>query len=119
MILVKEGSSFKWEMFGAIHPKLSMIFFDCAHTLWRHGIKDVVITSGIREKTTDSGVHALGRGLDFSGGGIDQETRLFLMEYINTKYPYDPTRPNFKTIVWHEGTGYAGDRAYHFHLQVS
>lgn len=50
--------------------------------------------------------------------GFDVQCRyeplaLIIMEYINTKWTYDPSRPHMKCAIWHDtGSG------VHLHLQV-
>jgi len=117
-IRIKDGSSAKWEMFGAIHPKLGLVFFDLCHWLEKYDIEEIIITSMIRPQLDDSGVHALGRAMDVSVSTIPTNLRLVLAEYINKKYVYDPMRTNIQTFVLHTGSGYNNDQGEHIHLQV-
>lgn len=49
------------------------------------------------------GVHELGRGFDVRPL-IQNELNQQLMDYINQKYVYDPTRPAKRTVIRHKGT---------------
>lgn len=116
MIKLKEGSSARWEMFGMIAPSLGHIFYDAVMFLQKQGVNDVTITSIIRPKTEDSGVHEVGRAIDirtdFSSGVVDA-----LIEYLNKRYIYDIYRRELKTAIYHS-TSAAGDAGCHIHIQV-
>ena len=58
-----------------------------------------------------TGVHMFNRGYDaraLSPVEINHE----LCEHINEKFPYDPSRPQMKTVIFHDGT------AMHLHFQT-
>ena len=106
----------KWEHFGRIKPTLGIIFYDFVQKLKENGITDVCVTSIIRPKVRDTGVHRAGRAIDIRASfseSIGEE----VMDYINKKYKYDPERPEIKTCVYH-ATDNAGDPGWHYHLQV-
>lgn len=119
-ISIKENSSAKWEMFGEIDSHLGEIFFIICQYLEQMGVKEIIITSMIRPQIQghDSGIHSLGRAIDISDKTIPTETGKTLMDHINSNFPYDIQRPKLDTIIYHTGTGYAGDKAAHYHLQV-
>lgn len=119
MLEIKAGSSATWDMFGEISPTLAVMFFDFVCLAKRHGIKKVIITSMIREKKDDSGVHSVGRGIDVSISTMDNDFLLMAQEYINMKYQYDIARPLLKSFVIHTGSGYNSDVGRHIHLQSS
>ena len=114
---LKKGSP-RWEMFGEIEPKLGLIFFDLCCLLERHGIDNIIITSIIRPKINDSGVHALGRAMDISLETIPDHMLYMINTYMNEKWIYDPNRKHLNTCVIHTGDGYDNDIAPHIHLQV-
>lgn len=103
-----------------LHPRLILIaadFIDYAYR--RYGIL-LTISSILRPKTTDSGVHERGRGIDFSRhqyldnglilASIPEKDCNDICVSINHKYPRDD---GHETIKWHDsGSG------FHFHLQV-
>jgi hypothetical protein len=112
VIKIQDGSSAKWEMFGNIHPRLGQIFYDFCNKCRDMKISEVIITSIIRPHEDDSGVHALGRGLDISKTTIPETIGLAIMETINEKYVYDIMRPSMKVCIYHDvGKG------LHYHLQ--
>lgn len=117
MLLFDDRYSATPEMVFKASPKLVKILFDVVEK-W-NGKFDVLCTSIIRKHTTDSGIHAYGRAVDFllilkdrtpmiSAKYIDET-----VDYINGKYPYSE---KYKTIQWHSVGG--GFGTYHFHLQV-
>lgn len=112
-IEIRKGSSATWEMFSKISPILGLVFYDFVGFLQKHGVDSVTITSIIRPKTNDSGVHSLGRGMDIANTfpfAIGEAA----MEYINMTYPYGK---GLDTIMFHE-TNNAGDNGKHYHIQV-
>jgi len=119
MVLIKSGSSAKWEMFSDLAPKVCFVFYDLYMLLKLHGVPDIIITSLIRPKENDSGVHALGRAIDVSVTNIPKELHPLIVEYINAKYPYDKSRPEMNTLIIHTGVGYDGDIGSHIHIQCS
>lgn len=70
---------------------------------------ELTLTSGIRPN--DDGVHAFGRGLDFSCP--DRHLGRMLEAFVNQKYEYDPDRPEKKCALYHRVDG--GE--WHLHLQ--
>ena len=115
MITLKEGTA-KWEHFGQIHPQLGKVFYDFCKKLKSLGVNDIVITSIIRPKTKDSGVHECGRAIDIRADfqfGAGEKA----MDYINSVYKYDKDRNWLRTAIFHK-TKAAGDYGDHFHLQV-
>lgn len=117
-IRIKQGSSANFEMFGDISPRLGIIFYELARKAKDWGLKELIITSIIRPKTNDSGVHALGRGIDISTQNMNQDLIDALVNFINLRYTYDIARPQIKTAIYHS-TDAAGDAGFHIHLQVS
>ena len=116
MIKIKKDSSARFEHFGKISPKLGKVFFDVVKYLALAGHKDVVITSIIRPKKDDSGVHEEGRAMDISCTFSD-EIGDDMMYWINMHYQYDKNRPQLKTIIRHLTENY-DDPGMHYHLQV-
>ena len=102
-----------------LHPGLwrpvQMLMFNI-HRLGYMGI----ITSTIRPKTTDSGVHATGRAIDIGVRKLDGSRVVFnkylisvfrkLAYIINVAYP----RPDKKFTVWFHNSGLG----WHFHIQM-
>jgi hypothetical protein len=116
-ITLKEGSA-RWEQFGSISPRLGVVFYELARKAQDWGLKELVITSIIRPQTNDSGVHALGRGIDISTHNMNQDLIDSLVDFINKRYTYDMARPQLKTAIYHT-TDAAGDPGKHLHLQVA
>jgi hypothetical protein len=113
MISIKKESTADWSHFGQIFPKLGLIFFDICLWLEKRGYEKVVITSIIRPKIHDSGIHETGRAMDIRltfPCDIANE----LVEYINNKYPYEGGR--YKTAVRHTVDTY-NDAGDHIHIQ--
>ena len=109
------GPNAKPEMMSEIKPKLLMITADVADFVWRHLARPIVITSIIRAKGAvpgESGIHALGRGIDISVNDIPDNIQRILVQYINSKYIYDAVRHHLDTAIIHD-TGYGK----HLHLQ--
>ena len=116
MIKIREGSSARWEMFGQIDPGLGQLFYKFVEALKMNGAEEVIITSIIRPKENDSGVHEAGRGIDMASIYPKDVTEK-ICNYINQMYPYDISRPNMKSIIHHKTNVY-NDNNWHFHLQV-
>lgn len=116
MIGIRKNSSANFNMFGDIDPRLGMVYFDFILFLKLNGVNETFITSMIRPKTGDSGIHALKRAIDVASS-FSKSLGRRAMEYINNKYIYDPDRPNYKTIIFHV-TSAAGDAGEHYHIQV-
>lgn len=106
--------------FFRLHPKLISIYGELAATaLRRHGVIPT-ITSMLRPKTTDSGVHEGGRALDCSrhqytrsgkiARSIPEDKIQALVSYINIMFPRSDGKD---TCIYHD-TG-SGD---HFHIQT-
>jgi len=96
--------------FERLDPRLQalLLWFD-RHSALHYG-HDITVTSLIRPRTTDSGVHEAGRGADvrshdFSGVELAQ-----LTAFINKSFPYPR---GLKTMIVHD-TG----KGVHIHLQV-
>ena len=117
MIRIKKNTSAKWEHFGEIVPKLGKVFFDVVNYLSHAGFKDIVITSIIRPKKDDSGVHEAKRAIDISCTFPD-EVGDDMMYWINLHYPYDRKRPQMKTIIRHVTDSY-GAPVKHYHMQCT
>lgn len=62
------------------------------------------------------GVHVEGRGCDVRTRGIDPDAIAGVSGYINSKYVYDPERPNY-LVCLPEKTG-PGSSGRHLHFQV-
>lgn len=118
MITLKHGSSARWDMFGRIQPKLGIVFYEFCKELEHTGIKDITVTSIIRPKENDSGLHALGRAIDIRCD-FDDDIGDQIMQFLNNRYVYDMNRLHIKTIIKHVGIGYGRDVGKHYHLQVS
>lgn len=117
-IQIQLESSSLWWHFGELDPKCSMIFFDIVNKCKEMGVK-VIITSMIRKKTTDSGIHAAKRAIDFIlDTGVSDRAMVIstILNYINGKYEYRPGSA-FKTLIYHKVGGDFGN--FHFHLQVA
>jgi hypothetical protein len=99
-----------WNMFGQIHPKLGMIFYDLACYLEDNNVKEITITSILRPQDLSS-VHAYGRGMDIRAD-FSPEIRDKATKYINGKYPYNTY--SHETCIYHN-TG----NGWHLHLQVA
>ena len=105
-----------------IRPHLRLIL--CDADLWceRRGVLFILtglIRSGYEQwamwkkgiSNYEHSVHEYGRGGDASQL-LQSELNPQLLDYINSKYIYDPKRPNLKTAIWHGGT------AMHLHFQT-
>ncbi len=112
------------EEFWQLDPKLRMILTVLDFMCIKRFKKEIILTSLIRPKTTDSGVHEAKRGADLRT--IDyftpQEIETIL-EFINLDYPYDPVRPNMKTAIYHEVKETLKDKdtelsGLHIHIQT-
>lgn len=116
-ITLKDGSSATWSMFGEIHPRLGVIFYDFVKKLEELGVKHVIISSIIRPKSGDSGIHALGRAIDISASTIPEDLGAQASSYINEKYIYSLINNKYNCVLYHQ-TNAAGDDGLHYHLQV-
>jgi len=114
MITLKKGTA-RWEMMGQIRPLLGKIVYNIVDWFDRNGVHDIVITSIIRPKTDDSGIHALGRAVDISIEELPGNLVFECIKVFNALYPYDS---KYNTIVPHIGKGYKGDIGPHLHVQV-
>lgn len=103
-------------MFTQIHPKLGMVFYHLYLLLSEKGIQEITVTSIIRPKTEDSGVHAEGRAIDVSVN-FDTLVAQDVVNTINNSYIYDLKRPHLKTAILHT-TDILQDSGLHIHLQV-
>jgi hypothetical protein len=117
IIKLKDGSTARWEMMGDISPRLGIVFYDMCRKAKDWGVKEIVITSIIRHKESDSGVHELGRAIDIRTSNMANEMVSALVDFINKRYTYDMLRPEIKTAISHCSTNY-GDPGNHIHLQV-
>jgi hypothetical protein len=113
---LQQTSSPQYYMFKNMSPKLLMIFFDICKVCDEKGLK-IVVTSMIRPKTIDSGIHELGRAIDFILDDNSDENIQWLVDYVNQKYQYDPGRPLLNTLIWHSANGEKAFASPHFHLQ--
>lgn len=106
--------------FFNLHPKLQVIACDIAFFCEVNFSHHIFVSSMIRPKTNDSGVHATGRAIDFSlneytdRGDIkrvlSKSEIADLLIAMNLKYPRDD---DFDTLKYHNaGSG------YHLHAQV-
>jgi len=116
MIKLKTPSTARWEHFGKIKPTLGIVIYDLADWLYLKLGRDITITSMIRPKLDDSGIHAEGRAVDIAAD-FDMQTGEEMMDYINKMYVYDVNRLKYKTIIRHESKAY-NDNALHYHIQV-
>lgn len=115
MIKIKNGSA-DWCMFGEISPKLGIIFFEFVQLMKRRGVDNLVITSIIRHKENDTGIHMMGRAIDVSLNGISKKIAVEVCNIINALFQYGN---NKSTAIIHTGNGYQGDIAEHIHLQAN
>lgn len=117
LFTIQEGSSADMSMFCKINPRLGFIFFDIVKECNKKNIF-VVITSMIRPKTTDSGIHSEGRAIDFILNDNSKENIAWLLHYVNNIYSYGPNN-KFQTLIWHSAGGPGAFGSPHFHLQVN
>lgn len=108
--------------FWEIEPQLRLILCDAEAFLHRFG-HTLTLTCLMRtpeeqqalfdakEAVATTSVHMYGRGGD-ARAIDDPVVSQALLDYINLKYVYDPSRPNLKTLIEHEGT------ALHYHFQI-
>ncbi len=122
-VTIQEGCSARWMMFGLVAPKLNLIFWDLCGVNYNNGV-NTMITSIIRPRTTDSGIHEAKRAIDFVLTGVNNYTLPFgeshqkLLDYCNDKYIYRP-QSQILTLMWHQANVEGPLSGYHFHLQVS
>lgn len=120
--------TFKWDIqekkedIFLLHPQLLQIYFEVCNYCMKNYSMIPSITSMIRPKRNDSGVHATGRAMDISRcqyddngiavlGTLPQVAIDEVVALINTEFPRSD---DYKTIKYHsEGIG------YHFHLQIA
>jgi len=78
---------------------------------------ELTVTSVFREKTTDSGIHALLRAVDMDNDkDLTPEQKQELCDMINDIFVYDVGRKNFKVCKYHSvGGTWGGD---HLHIQI-
>jgi len=62
----------------------------------------------------DPGVHDLHRGADVRSHGLNEEQAEAVCIQVNAIFPYDPNRPEMKTVIWHK----TPNGTAHFHCQV-
>lgn len=117
MITIAVDSSAKWDMFGLLKTKVSKIFFEICETVECLGKEHIIITSMIRPKKNDSGVHELARAIDFVIPYLNDNEINSILDAVNTNYVYDIKRPEKKTLIYHSTDSYNAS-GYHFHLQV-
>lgn len=108
--------------FWELVPSLRLILCDADVWAAKRGL-DLCVTELMRSdeeqrKLFEAGaaqartsVHQFGRGADVRAFP-DPALNTLLAEYINRRYAYSTTRPNLKTMIYHEGN------AWHGHLQV-
>ncbi len=102
---------------GKLHPRLLAVLLALATWMWLNYRRGIIITSIWRKKTTDSGVHEAWRGVDIRTSDWPGDAAEKAVEWLNSTFSYDPSRPTLQTALHHEGTGdYSG---IHLHLQVS
>lgn len=111
---MKFKESILQEQFWQLNPKLRMILCNLDFMCIKWFKKEIILTSLIRPKTTDSGIHKAKRGADARTiGYFDRQEIETIVEYINLQYPYDPKRPKMKSAIFHDvGLG------EHIHIQV-
>ena len=104
------------DQFFRVYSKLRLIACDLDYYTQNNFKKEITVTSVYRN---DKGVHGYWRGLDVR---VEHARKMFftkkeiklILNYINEKYPYDPTRPRKETIIYH----HVGLGPHHFHCQV-
>lgn len=112
----------RMDEFRQLKPMLQCVYFDAMRYAYLHYSKRILIT-GIYD---DYGLHIYFRAID---GNVDQtEDNLYknemsyqqadeLCTYINSRYCYDPQRPDMFVAVfgWRDPDGYHDN---HIHFQV-
>jgi hypothetical protein len=66
----------------------------------------------------DTGIHSTGNAFDISIRNLTLKEQNYIVEYLNSKYIYDPLRTKFKTAILNDGRSYNGVIANHIHIQV-
>ena len=93
-----------------LHPKLLTIVCNVAdYCLVRYNYY-ITISSMLRKKTDDNGVHQTGRAIDISSKELDADEIADIVNFVNLNYPRDDKKP---TAIYHD----VGQGA-HFHFQV-
>ena len=115
---IQHESSAQWHHFGILKPKLCKIFFEIVE-MCDEMDREVIITSLVRPKTIDTGIHSLARAIDFILDVNDDLIVNYLTTIINKKYIYDSDRPTIETLIWHSSVGAGAFANKHFHLQCA
>jgi len=108
------------DMVFEVHPRLAMIMFDVECYMHRKGT-EATWTSIIRPQSGDSGIHAAKRAADLRVTGVLKPGEAIeLVDYLNSKYCYDPARPKLETAKVNDGGNYDGQGpSAHIHIQVA
>lgn len=107
MIRIKNTVVLKVLLSKNYHPLLIELILDIYSV-----VSEVVVTEGWRE---GGGVHSTDpcRGIDLRSWIYTPDKQKKIESYINSKWTYDPNRPDMKCLILH------GDRGQrHIHVQV-
>jgi hypothetical protein len=108
-IILKDFDVLEGLMKG-VYPSILIIMASEVISMIRAFNKKLVLTSSFREG--DPGVHGSFRGLDFRTHELRSSEIENIVEKINSRYIYDPKRPEMKVLMYHDiGKG------LHLHLQ--
>lgn len=111
----------QWES-DALKPSIVNVVLFAGHKHFLMTGESATITSLIRPKTTDSGVHAAGRGADLRSKHLTPEQAQEWEDAINTAFPWYgkySSSTTAQTALIHEVRGESGDSlGLHLHVQV-
>ena len=110
MIYIKSNEILKGLMLHKYPLAMIDVLFDVMFIIESWGVTSV-LTSAYREG--DTGVHGSCRGIDVRSYRLEWEQIEELLSVLNSKWVYDPTRPNKKVLIYHDV-----GRGPHLHLQV-
>lgn len=108
-ILIKSNTVLDGLIKGEYPDILREMTFVVIQQLRMHGAFPT-LTSSFREG--DSGVHGFYRALDFRTWELSTNHIKSILEYVNSRYQYDPERPEKAVLVYHDS-----GRGPHLHLQ--
>lgn len=101
--------------FKNLHWKLRYILFFLDNKSIKEFNKEIFITSLIRPKKKDSGIHALKRAGDIRTKNYYTKSQIeTLVSFLKNTYIYDPKRPKYKIVLYHKVHG----STLHIHVQV-
>lgn len=111
MVRIKSASILIGLLSKKFHPALTEITAYVINKIQQADIA-VTITSAYRPLDEKS-VHRYMRGIDFRTWDMDEKFINDLCVAVNTRWRYDPERPEKECLIYHD-TG----RGAHLHLQV-